>query len=212
MKMPTVTPEQFYDFMQKCYEMAKEGIPGTKSCSELAEGYLQKYSPIEAAAHKFVNVQVAKCTTSGFLTGIGGLITLPVAIPANLSSVLYVQMRMIMAIAYMAGYNLNDDEVQTLVYICLANLGVSNVLKQFGIKFGQKAAIAAIKKIPGKALIAINKRVAFRLFTKFGEQGLINLGKTVPVVGGFVGGGFDYVDTRLIGKRAIRVFIENDYS
>ena len=36
----------------------------------------------------FISWQVAKCGTSGFLTGLGGLITLPVAIPANIASVL----------------------------------------------------------------------------------------------------------------------------
>ena len=47
--------------------------------------------------------QNAKCATSGFIAGLGGSITLPVSIPANISSVLYIQIRMIAAIAYMGG-------------------------------------------------------------------------------------------------------------
>lgn len=54
-----------------------------------------------------------KCTTSGFFTGFGGLITLPVALPANVTRILYVQMRMIASLAYMAGLNVHDDSVQT---------------------------------------------------------------------------------------------------
>ena len=52
--------------------------------------------------------QIAKCTTSGVVTGLGGFITMPVAIPANIGSVIYVQMRMIACTAYMADYDLNN--------------------------------------------------------------------------------------------------------
>lgn len=39
---------------------------------------------------------------------------LPVAIPANISSVLYIQLRMIAAIAIMSGHDVKDDKVRTL--------------------------------------------------------------------------------------------------
>ena len=45
-----------------------------------------------------------------------------------------------------------------------------------------------LKKIPGKALVAINQRIGYRLITKFGEKGIINLGKAIPLIGGVVGG------------------------
>ena len=46
---------------------------------------------------------VDKCAASGFLTGFGGFLTLPINVPANLSSVLYVQLRMIAASVAKAG-------------------------------------------------------------------------------------------------------------
>ena len=52
----------------------------------------------------------------------------------------------------------------------------------------RKTLQAAIKKIPGKALVAINQRIGYRLITKFGEKGIINLGKAIPLIGGVVGG------------------------
>lgn len=81
---------------------------------------MSKNDSREKAAKQFVNYQVAKCTTFGFVTGLGGLITLPVAIPSNVSSVMYVQMRMIACLAYMGGYDTNSDQIQTLVYALLA--------------------------------------------------------------------------------------------
>jgi hypothetical protein len=34
----------------------------------------------------------------------------------------------------------------------------------------------------------INQKVGFRLLTKFGSKGVINLGKMVPLTGGIIGG------------------------
>lgn len=74
--------------------------------------------------------QILKCTTSGFLTGFGGIITLPITIPTNIGSVLYVQMRMIACTAYLAGYDLKSDQVQTFVYACLAGVSVNQLIKK----------------------------------------------------------------------------------
>ena len=67
-----------------------------------------------------------------------------------------------------------------------------------------------VKKIPGKTLTAINRKVGFRFVTKFGEKGIINLGKVVPVLGAFVGGGMDVASTRLIGYNAYKIFIKGE--
>ena len=156
--------------------------------------------------------QIAKCTTSGFITGFGGAITMPVSIPSNLGSVIYVQMRMIACAAYMAGYDLKSDQTQTFIYACLAGVTVNGVIKQAGIKFGVKFANGLVKKIPGKVLTKINQKVGFRLVTKFGTKGIVNLGKMLPGVGALVGGGLDLVETKVIAVRAYKWFILNDFS
>ena len=197
--------------LDKLYEQATQGIAMVSPpIEETAGDYLRKNPDIDTAAKKFINYQIAKCTTSGFLAGLGGIITLPVTIPANVSSVLYVQMRMIAGLAYMGGYDTDSDQVQTLVYACLAGISVDQVLKQAGIKFGNKFAMALVKKIPGEVLAKINQRVGFRFITKFGTKGIINLGKAVPAVGGVIGGGFDFIETKAIANRAYGLFVKGD--
>ena len=176
---------------------------------DLANNYLQKHDSIPIAAKHFINYQIAKCSVSGFITGLGGLITLPVAIPVNIGSVLYVQMRMIACLAYMGGYDTNCDQVQTLVYACLAGISLDQIVKQAGIKCGGKLAMSLVKKIPGTVLTKINQKVGFRLITKFGSKGIINIAKTVPVVGGVVSGGFDFTETKIIANRAYKLFVAN---
>ena len=195
----SLTDLDMEQILDSCYAQAIDGIPKvSKPIDELAEDYAKKHDSSEEAAKALIRGQLAKCSTSGFLAGLGGLITLPVAIPANIA-----------AIAKLGGYDPRDDQVQTLAYVCLTGQAVGAVMKDVGINIGGKMAVAGIKKIPGEALKAINQKVGFRLLTKFGETGAINLGKAVPVVGGVIGGGFDFATTKIIADNAYKMFIKN---
>lgn len=193
--------------LDACYDKALTGLPGRESVMEQAAKYLQKYSEPMKAAKKMCDVQAAKCGTSGFVTGLGGIITLPVAIPANIASVIYVQLQMVAAVAAIGGYDPSDDEVRTMAYVCLTGQASADVLKQAGIAIGRKLTVSAIKKIPGSALTKINQKVGFRLLTKFGEKGVLNLGKMVPVAGGAISGVTDVLVTKVIAKTAVDAFI-----
>lgn len=211
-KQKVLSQADMMNLLDSLYSKCIQGIPMISSPIEkMADDYLQHNATVEDAAKDMINKQVIKCTTSGFITNLGGIITLPVTIPANVGSVMYVQMRMIACAAYMAGYDVHTDQVQTLVYACLAGVSVMEVAKKAGIKIGQKGLENLIDKIPGKVLIAINQKVGFRMLTKFGETGVINIGKAIPVVGGVIGGGFDFIDTKFIGNRAYNQFIKGNF-
>lgn len=208
-----ISQEDIMALLDACYEKCLNGVPFVSPpVAELANDYLDKYPTKQQACKAMINNQIIKCTTSGFISGFGGVFTIPVAIPANIGSVLYVQMRMIACTAYMAGFELNSDQTQTFVYACLAGVSVNALVKQAGIKFGIKFANGLIKKIPGKVLIKINQKVGFRLITKFGSKGIINLGKLVPGVGAIIGGSLDLVETKAISVRAYKWFFEGDFS
>ena len=177
-KQKVLSQADMMNLLDSLYSKSIQGIPLISSPIEkMADDYLQHNASVEDAAKDMINKQVIKCTTSGFITNLGGVITLPVTIPANVGSVMYVQMRMIACAAYMAGYDVHTDQVQTLVYACLAGVSVMEVAKKVGIKIGQKGLENLIDKIPGKVLIAINHKVGFRMLTKFGETGAINIGR-----------------------------------
>lgn len=209
----TISQENIMAILDCCYEKCLNGIPYVSpSVEDLAKDYLGKYPTKQQACKAMINNQIIKCTTSGFITGFGGIITMPVTLPVNITNVLYVQMRMIACTAYMAGLELNSDQTQTFVYACLAGVAVNGLVKQAGIRFGLKFANGLIKKIPGKVLIKINQKVGFRLITKFGSKGIINLGKLVPGVGAVIGGSLDLAETKVIGDRAYQWFFEEDFS
>lgn len=184
------------------------GVPGMDTSIELADSYLQKSGTLDEKVKSLILWQNTKSATSGFLTGLGGLITLPIAVPANITSVILVQIRMVAAIAHMGGYDVKDDQVRSFVYACLAGNGAKDILKSAGVQIGKKLVVTGIKKIPFEVIKKINQAVGFRLLTKFGEKGVINLGKMVPLAGGIIGGTVDAVATNTIGNVAHKLFIQ----
>jgi uncharacterized tellurite resistance protein B-like protein len=61
--------------------------------------------------------------------------------------------------------------------------------------------------VTGAALTKINRAVGFRLVTKFGTKGVVNLGKAIPLVGGVIGGSIDALSTNKIGNVARDCFV-----
>jgi uncharacterized protein (DUF697 family) len=202
-----LTAGKLQQALEWAYDKAMDGIPGTGTSKEFADEYLRNNDNAVDATNSLIRWQNTKAATSGFLTGLGGVITLPVTIPANIASVMYVQLRMITAIAYIGGHDPRDDRVKTLVYTCLAGSAAKDILKDVGISFANKLAISSIQKISGATLTKINQAVGFRLLTKFGSTGVINLGKAVPLLGGLVGATFDSVTTNTVGNVARDVFV-----
>jgi len=200
---------EMMNLLDVCYDKALQGVlPGEKSIEELAEDYLYKSSSKKKAIDDLIGYQTLLCGTNGFITGLGGLLVLPVAIPTNILSTIYIQLRMIAAIAYINGYDIYSDQVRTIAYACLTGSSTTKVLKNVGIKIGEKVVINVIKKIPVEVLVKINQQVGFRLVTKFGQKGLVNFGKMIPLVGGVVGGAFDTGMTLTIGNIAKKIFLE----
>ncbi|MGH3629727.1 MAG: EcsC family protein [Sciscionella sp.] len=190
------------------YEHATAAIlPGLESAVDLAESHLKSCGgDQEKAIDHLIARYMAYAGAVGFASNVGGFITVPVAVPVNVGSVFLIQLRMIAAIAHLRGYPVKDEQVKTLAFICLTGRSAATFLQEFGIGLGMKLTADLIMKISGATLIDINKAVGFRLVTKAGTKGLINLIKFVPFVGGLVGGGFDGAVARGIGAVAKKVF------
>lgn len=195
-------------FLDKVYSFVINGIPKVdKPILQVVNEYLSRYQDSEKAIKEFIRVQKIKCSTTGFVTGLGGFLTLPVTIPADLASSLYIEMRMIAAVASMRGYNVTDDKVKTLVYTCMVGNAAGDLVKQAGIKTGnQLAAKKLLPKITGEMITKINQKVGFRLITKGGTKGIINLGKAIPIIGGIVGGTYNWAEVGIYAKRAKEFF------
>ncbi|MFZ7132344.1 MAG: hypothetical protein ACOWWR_08300 [Eubacteriales bacterium] len=48
------------------------------------------------------------------------------------------------------------------------------------------------------------------MITKFGEKGVLNLRKAVPVIGGVISGGIDFFSTKVIGNVSTKIFLADN--
>ena len=200
-------------FLNEIYRRIQRGaglvIPPV---DQFADYYLSTEKDPRKAAEKMIARQCTRSTVSGFVTGFGGFMAMPFALPAHITNLLAVQMKMVAATAYMAGYDITSEQVRTLVYACLAGVSVAGTLKKAGIQSGVKADKELVKKIDDKTIDEINQKVGFRLITQFREKGAVHIRKMMPFVGAFIGGGFDLAETSAVGRRAVKMFFDGDFS
>lgn len=189
------------------YDKAVDGVAGFSSAEDMANDYMKRSGSTVDQANALIRWQNAKAGTSGLVTGLGGLVTMPFAVPANITSVLLVQLRMIAAIAHIGGHDVHDDRVRTLAYVCMLGSGANDVFKKAGIDLGKRLTTKFIKNMSAEIIKAINQKVGIRLVTKFGEKGVINLGKAIPIVGGVISGSADAWATNVIGNVARDAFV-----
>ena len=195
--------------MDWAFNKATGNIPGLGSSSDMAKKYLDKYGSVNAAIDHLVNWQITSAATTGFVTSFGGLPTMAISLPANIAGVMAIQLRMIGSIAELGGFHEQTEEKKTGMYLCLLGSQAGNVLSKTAGQFAVKFATASLKKLPGAVLTKINQAVGFRLFTKFGQKGLVNIHKAIPVLGGVVGGTVDAMSTYAIAKAAKALFLND---
>ena len=202
-----LTPSKVQQLMDWTYEKVINGLPGTRNIYQIVDDYSTKDK--ESAIRSLVNVQSLKTSLAGFVTGLGGMITLPVAVPADIASSMYVNMRMVGAIALLRGYDLKTDQVRTMIFATITGETLKDAIKSIGIKTGEKMAKEAIEKHLTRDVInKINEAICKRFITRSGEKGIINATKAVPIVGGFISGAFDFAGTRAIAKLAKAQFTD----
>ena len=209
--MVKLTEEKIQQALEFAYEKAITGFTGTDSAAELVEFYKNKYpdSKVEQA-NALIRGQVAKSAASGFITGLGGLMTIPVTLPANLVSVLFFQVRMTVAIAIIGGYDPKDEKIRAASLTCLAGEDMRIFLKEIGMGILKQITLRDVtKQLSSGTMVRVSRLIGLRLLAKFGSKGLM---KFVPVIGGLIGGTVDAVWTRKTGQNAKSWFIDNPES
>lgn len=195
---------------EKVLAVGVNGAGPWKGSRQLADEHLRQHHDPERAIARLIKTHMTLAGTAGAVTGLGGFATMPLAVPADLASLWILQGRLAGAIAHLRGYDLDSEEVRSVVLLTLLGSTGAEALSTAGIQLGTKSAVTALKRVPGKVLIEINKKVGFRLVTKAGTTGVVNLTKLVPVAGGVVGGGINAASTRIVGEWAKKNFPADD--
>lgn len=166
-----------------------------------------RHRPTGQAITKVVRRHTYGVGVGGFVTGLGGFLTLAVALPVNVVEFHLQAIRMVGAIARLNGYDLNDDRVRTAVLLTVAGDDSHEILRQAGLgSVSGHIADELSGRIPPGALMLVNKAVGFQLLRRFAESSLLRLGRAVPAFGGLIGAAYDIRQLRRIAAAARRDF------
>jgi len=205
---PNPDPGAIDRLVEMLVDTGLEGRGPLSSAREVADKALAKH---DGDAEKAI-AAVARATTvaggvGGFLTGIGGFVTMPVSLPVNVAEFYLQAVRMVGTIATLRGYDISEPRVRTAVLLTLVGSDSDEVLKKAGMATaGSRITSYALKGLPPAALMVVNKAVGFRLMRGVSEKVLSRLGRGIPLAGGLVGGGIDGWMMKKIADHAMKEF------
>lgn len=188
-------------------ESGIDGLGPFDSAEAVAAEALAGEGSVEKAIKKVVSGHTRLAAVEGFVTGLGGFVTLPVALPANVAGFYLLATRQTAVIARLRGYDIKDPQIRSAILLTLVGADADDLLRKAGVA-GPAGAMSnlAAQGLPGPALMMVNKAVGFRLLTQFGKRTLSRLGRGIPIAGGVIGAGLDSALIRSVAKQARQEF------
>lgn len=196
---------------QRLISVGIDGKAGFDDAQQVAEEALAKFpADRERAIDHVVSQHRRLAASAGFVTSLGGFVTMAVALPVNLAGFYVINTRMVAAIAQLRGYDLADQGTRTAILLTLVGGDADDVLKKAGIVSTGRLASLASSQLPPPAVMVVNKAVGFRLITQVGDKLFTKLGKGIPLAGGVLGAGLDAFLLSRIAKGAKAEFPPRD--
>jgi hypothetical protein len=197
--------------VQMLLDTGLDGRGPLRPATTIADAARRRTSDPEEAVERVVRLHFVGAAVGGFVTGLGGFVTMPVALPVNVAEFYVQATRMVGAIATLRGYDVTDPEVRTAVLLTLVGSKADEVLAKAGMATGGGAITKlALGKwggnLPPAALMVVNKAVGFRLMRGVFERVFSRLGRGVPLLGGVIGAVVDGWMMRRIAEHALVKF------
>lgn len=189
--------------LQRVLALGVDGVGPFRSAASVASDALDRHGSESQAIDDVIQTHSRLAAANGFATGLGGLVTMVVALPINVVGFAMISARMAAAVAAIRGLDVNDPATRTAVLLTLTGNNASELLAKAGVAVpGGRVATSALKRLPSSTLAFINKGIAFRVLTRTLGRGAVRFGRLVPLLGGFVGAVIDRALLRSISKTA----------
>lgn len=201
-RVATIAPKTTSSAVMAALDAAITGVsklPGAAMAGNAAMA-AHPHRP-EIAIHRLIERHIRYAGAQGFVTNIGGLVTLAAAIPANLIGLALVEMRLIAAILHVRGYDITDVRTKNAILaFMLGPDGAKALVKRKvipappGDMLTQHMTDASLTRILAGEVATelVTQATATRLAT--------TLGKRIPVLGGAVGASSDAYATWRLGR------------
>ncbi len=177
--------------VRRVLDVGIDGARGLDSAPRIAQDALRRHRDPERAIDAVIAMHRRMILAGGFVTGLGGFVTMPAALPANVVEFYVVTARMAAAVAVMRGYDVDDPAVRTAVLLALVEGDPEPVLRRVGAAGSGRLMATGAHALPPATRMMLHKAIGFRLVRQVGERTLAGLGRAVPLAGGVVGAGVD---------------------
>ncbi|WP_203337804.1 EcsC family protein [Nocardioides limicola] len=208
-RIAEIAPDATQAFVREALDKAIAGVGPLPGAAVAAEKKLAKAGgDIDKAVHAVIERNVRYAGTQGFVTNLGGVISAPVTIPANIAALALIECRMVAGIAHLRGYDLADPRTRNAILAAL--LGEDEVLRMLRKHKlpGTPMALATAPVVDPGVERAIATEVAVDLLSRVSGKRLASLvGRRIPVLGGLVGLTADGYAAWNIGRYADREFL-----
>lgn len=194
-------------FVETLLDTGIDGRGPFDSADEVAAAALASQGAPEKAVKHVVSSHIRMGSGFGFVTSVGGVITLPVALPANVVGFYLLATRMTAAVAKLRGYDIEDPRIRSAILLTLVGAESHDLLRKAGAVAPSSAMTnLAAQALPRPALMVVNKAVGFRLLSQVARNTFVRFGRVVPLVGGAVGATLDGLLMRSVGQSAVQEF------
>jgi hypothetical protein len=193
-------------FVREALNRAIDGVGPLPPAAVAADKQLhEQRGNVERAIHEVIENNVRIAGAQGFATNVGGVVTMAVTIPANITGLAIIQCRMVAGIAHLRGHDLTDPRVRNAILaLLLGEEQVEEMVKKRKLPSTPMALATAPVHDP-TIDGTISAVVATDIITRVaGKRLATTVGRKVPVIGGVVGMGADGFATWRIGRYADR--------
>lgn len=158
-----------------------------------------------AAVAGLIERHVRAAGVHGFVTNLGGMVTMPVTVPANVSGLVLLQSHLVASIAHLHGYDLDDQRVRNAVLACLLGPRGASGLVRSGLLPSSPMGLATSPVHDPGLDAPIAQAVSAELLGRVtGRRMVTTAGRRIPMLGGGVGAVSDGVSTYRVGRYAER--------
>lgn len=191
--------------MRQLLAVAVDGIATMPSAKVSAGRALAKHGDPETAISAIVTNHLAMAGAQGFVTNLGGVLTLPVLMPTNMVGVALVKLHLVASIAHLRGYDVADPRVRTAIMLTL-------LTAEGDIPEDIPTSILAVATAPAfdeELDHIVSERTTTEIISAVGGRRAMTLiGRRIPLIGGVVGGGMDAWSVRAVAQHARAQFVD----
>ncbi len=207
-QLVTRTPEVAGGMLRSIVDFAIYGNDAFPGARTMAARALQSKGEREAAIDSLITQHIGLASAQGFLTSVGGLITLAIGLPANIAGMAVLSVRMIASVAHLRGYDVEDPRVRAAITMTMLGDDQVRKLVESGKLPTFPLAVATAPAFDVELERLISERVMGGLASRMGGKHLaVVVIQRIPLVGGGVGAVVDGWLTYGLGAYVKREFV-----